>query len=56
MRASKNASLSGKGDPLPSRVRKLCLSLPGTSGASSWGHPNFRAAKRTFVTFETGEA
>jgi predicted DNA-binding protein (MmcQ/YjbR family) len=30
----------------------LCLSLPETSETSSWGHPNFRAGKRTFVTFE----
>lgn len=34
------------------RVRKLCLSLPETSEVSSWGHPNFRAGKRTFVAFE----
>ena len=34
------------------RVRKLCLSLPESSEASSWGHPNFRAGKRTFATFE----
>ena len=39
-------------DPLLVRVRKLCLSLPETSEAASWGHPNFRAGKRTFVTFE----
>jgi predicted DNA-binding protein (MmcQ/YjbR family) len=34
------------------RVRKLCLSLPETSETGSWGHPNFRAGKRTFVTYE----
>jgi len=34
------------------RVRKLCLSLPETGEAGAWGHPNFRAGKRTFVTFE----
>jgi predicted DNA-binding protein (MmcQ/YjbR family) len=34
------------------RVRKLCLSLPETSETDSWGHPNFRAGKRTFVTYE----
>ena len=44
--------MSGHNDPLLSRVRKLCLSLPETSEVSSWGHPNFRAGKRTFVTFE----
>lgn len=52
MRASKSAWVKGKGDPLLSRVRRLCLSLPETSEAASWGHPNFRAGKRTFVTFE----
>jgi predicted DNA-binding protein (MmcQ/YjbR family) len=40
------------GSPLLEQVRKLCLSLPETSETSSWGHPNFRAGKRTFVTFE----
>ena len=34
------------------RLRALCLSLPETSEASSWGHPNFRAGKKTFVAFE----
>ncbi len=34
------------------RVRQLCLSLPESSEVASWGHPNFRAGKRTFVTFE----
>ncbi|MFO1503436.1 MAG: MmcQ/YjbR family DNA-binding protein [Steroidobacteraceae bacterium] len=52
MRASKNAIVAAKADPLLSRVRNLCLSLPETSEISSWGHPNFRAGKRTFVTFE----
>jgi predicted DNA-binding protein (MmcQ/YjbR family) len=52
VRASKSASLTGKGDPLLSRVRELCLSLPETSEVSSWDHPNFRAGKRTFMTFE----
>lgn len=34
------------------RFRKMCLSLPETAETGSWGHPNFRAAKRTFATFE----
>ena len=34
------------------RVRELCLSFPETSERSSWGHPNFRAGKKTFVTLE----
>ena len=47
--------------PVPSRaferrpfaqLRRLCLRLPETSEASSWGHPNFRAGKKTFCAFE----
>jgi predicted DNA-binding protein (MmcQ/YjbR family) len=34
------------------RVRNLCLALPETSERDSWGHPNFVAGKKTFVTFE----
>lgn len=34
------------------QVRKHCLSLPESSEAASWGHPNFRAGKRVFVAFE----
>ena len=34
------------------KLRGLCLSFPETSETSSWGHPNFRAGKRTFATFE----
>ena len=33
-------------------LRSLCLSLPETTETSSWGHPNFRAGKKTFVAFE----
>jgi predicted DNA-binding protein (MmcQ/YjbR family) len=38
--------------PALKRLRKLCLALPETSEVNSWGHPNFRAGRRTFVTFE----
>jgi len=34
------------------RLRKLCLAFPETSETASFGHPNFRAGKRTFATFE----
>src|SRR5688572_23308411 len=34
------------------RLRAFCLSLPETSEVGSWGHPNFRAGRRTFATFE----
>jgi predicted DNA-binding protein (MmcQ/YjbR family) len=35
------------------RLRAACLALPETSEVGSWGHPNFRAGKRTFATFES---
>jgi predicted DNA-binding protein (MmcQ/YjbR family) len=38
--------------PILERARALCLSLPETSEVSSWGHPNFRAGRKTFVAFE----
>lgn len=39
-------------DETVKRFRALCLGLPETSEVSSWGHPNFRAGKRTFATVE----
>lgn len=42
-----------KEDRILQRVRKRCLALPESSEVSSWGHPNFRVGKRTFVTFES---
>jgi len=41
-----------KDDPALRRVRVVCLALPETSEAGSWGHPNFRAGKKTFAAFE----
>jgi hypothetical protein len=40
-------------DSVVRNVRQLWLALPETSERSSWGHPNFRAGKRTFATFES---
>lgn len=39
-------------DTVLRRLRTLCLSFPETSEVQSWGHPNFRAGRKTFVTFE----
>jgi predicted DNA-binding protein (MmcQ/YjbR family) len=39
-------------DQVLQNLRVLCLKFPETSESSSWGHPNFRAGKRTFSTFE----
>ena len=41
--------------PVVERLRRLCLALPETTEAQSWGHPNFRAGKRTFCAFEVIE-
>ena len=38
--------------PLVERLRRLCLAFPETAETQSWGHPNFRAGKRTFCAFE----
>ncbi len=37
-------------------LRDFCLSLPETSETNAWGHPNFRAGKRTFAVFEYYES
>ena len=34
------------------KLRSLCLSFPEASEAASWGHPNFKAGKKTFAAFE----
>jgi predicted DNA-binding protein (MmcQ/YjbR family) len=34
------------------RLRSICLALPETTETGSWGHPNFKAGKKTFVAFE----
>jgi predicted DNA-binding protein (MmcQ/YjbR family) len=33
------------------RLRKLCLSMPGATEKISWGSPTFRGSKRIFVMF-----
>jgi predicted DNA-binding protein (MmcQ/YjbR family) len=38
--------------PIVGKLRALCLAFPETSETSSWGHPNFRAGKRTFSAVE----
>ena len=38
--------------PAVQKLRALCLAFPEVSESASWGHPNFRAGKRTFATFE----
>jgi predicted DNA-binding protein (MmcQ/YjbR family) len=37
------------------KVRAICLSLPEAEETSSWGHPNFRAGRKTFAALEVYE-
>ena len=48
------ASIAGRAfaRPVFTRARRLCLSLPESSETLSWGHPNFRAGRKTFCAFE----
>ena len=39
-------------DTALTRLRALCLSFPESSETASWGHPNFRAGRKTFAAFE----
>jgi predicted DNA-binding protein (MmcQ/YjbR family) len=40
------------GRPIFVRARRLCLAFPETTEKTSWGHPNFRAGKKTFCALE----
>ena len=35
--------------PVFARLRRLCLALPETYEAASWGHPHFARAQRRFA-------
>jgi predicted DNA-binding protein (MmcQ/YjbR family) len=39
-------------EKLLEKLRAFCLALPETSETDSFGHPNFRAGKRTFAVYE----
>jgi predicted DNA-binding protein (MmcQ/YjbR family) len=39
-------------DEVLKRLRMYSLSLPESSEVQSWGHPNFRAGRKTFAVFE----
>ena len=48
----KGTTLTSSADGILDELRAGCLSLPETSERDSWGHPNFVAGQKTFVTFE----
>jgi predicted DNA-binding protein (MmcQ/YjbR family) len=35
------------------KMRLVCLDFPETNEHKAWGHPNFRAGKKTFAVLET---
>jgi predicted DNA-binding protein (MmcQ/YjbR family) len=41
-----------KPDQVLERLRRICLALPDAEEYEAWGHPNFRAGKKTFAAFE----
>lgn len=41
----------GPTDHILPRLRKLALSLPGTSETLTWGHPNFRVDGKIFIGY-----
>jgi len=45
-------NLTSSSEGILEELRTLCLSLPETMERNSFGHPNFVAGKKTFVTFE----
>jgi predicted DNA-binding protein (MmcQ/YjbR family) len=48
----KRRKLTPSAEGILQELRTLCLSLPETMERNSFGHPNFVAGKKTFVTFE----
>jgi predicted DNA-binding protein (MmcQ/YjbR family) len=40
-----------KVDPVLTRLRKICLSLPDTEETPTWGQPHFRVCGKIFVGF-----
>ena len=48
----KRRKLTSSAEGILQELRTLCLSLPETMERNSFGHPNFVAGKKTFVTFE----
>jgi len=48
----KGLNLTSSAEGILQELRTLCLSLPETTERNSFGHPNFVAGKKTFVTFE----
>jgi len=48
----KKTTLTSSAEGILLELRSLCLSLPETVERNSFGHPNFLAGKKAFVTFE----
>ena len=48
----KGLNLTSSAEGILQKLRTLCLSLPETTERNSFGHPNFVAGEKTFVTLE----
>jgi predicted DNA-binding protein (MmcQ/YjbR family) len=48
----KRTNLTSSAEGILEELRTLCLALPETMERNSFGHPNFVAGEKTFVTFE----
>ena len=40
-----------KNDPALAKIRKICLSLPGTKETMTWGKPHFRVGEKIFAGY-----
>ena len=49
MKSAGNASHAGR---VLGKMREICLALPGTVEVAAWGHPNFKAGRKTFAALE----
>jgi predicted DNA-binding protein (MmcQ/YjbR family) len=41
-----------KSDPFLTRLRQICFALPEVQEVVTWGHPTFKAGKKTFAVYE----
>jgi predicted DNA-binding protein (MmcQ/YjbR family) len=41
-----------KSDPFLTRLRQICFQLPEVEEVVTWGHPTFKAGKKTFAVYE----
>lgn len=42
-------------DPILTRLREVCLAFPESVEVEAWGRPTFRAGKKIFAVYGSGE-